>query len=703
LQYVCEGFIRLKSFILRKSPDNSAYVNISPIEGEAPREYTDYRKGKRPRKIRTGKPFHLPCPARWKNMLKTLKSKVSLVYISLVVIIVLLGIYSLMSMYQISKAVDNLIVTNYNSIQRLDQMKEALNTQNAILLDYFYTQDQAVARSKYQEQMEIFETNCQKEYNTIIIPREMEMITNIKTTYDDFTAMLPEMLKAGGQEKEYRYYTEKVVPKIAEVKAAMGELVASNETALFARKQEAKDVVQHSTFMLSLIFLLAVAISFFTSRMYTDKLFKPLYEITQNLRAVRQGNMNRKSNVKTEDELGVLAAEFNNMTQRLMEFEQSTMGELLGERNRTFAIVRSITEPMVILDRESKVTLTNQSFERLFGIPMEDAVGRHFLEVVWQSRLNEFSKVDYRSHTYSEQVVRLGNGENAKFFNVMVTPLDYDGKVGPDAAIIVLYDITALKALDRKRSDFIATISHEFKTPLTSIVMGIDLLESDAVGKLTGDQQEIVGTLREDSERLCNLVSDLLELSRIESSSTIYHYEPCRIEEIIQEPLRQFGPLAKNGGVALASELEQGLPAISADPAKITWVINNLLSNAVKYTKEGDSITVRAYADADHITVEVEDTGVGIPKEYLERIFDKYVQVTSYDLEMRGSGLGLAVARSIIAAHGGRIWCESEMDHGSKFIFTLPVSPKGGRDDEKGTGRGRHEEYPADADEMLRD
>ena len=140
-----------------------------------------------------------------------------------------------------------------------------------------------------------------------------------------------------------------------------------------------------------------------------------------------------------------------------------------------------------------------------------------------------------------------------------------------------------------------------------------------------------------------------------------------------------------------------------ADPAKITWVINNLLSNAVKYTKEGDSITVRAYADADHITVEVEDTGVGIPKEYLERIFDKYVQVTSYDLEMRGSGLGLAVARSIIAAHGGRIWCESEMDHGSKFIFTLPVSPKGGRDDEKGTGRGRHEEYPADADEMLRD
>lgn len=169
-------------------------------------------------------------------------------------------------------------------------------------------------------------------------------------------------------------------------------------------------------------FLVTIIIAYTTARIYTDKLFRPIYEVTQNLKAVRQGNMGRKTSVRASDELGSLAQEFNNMTQRLQEFEQSTMGQLMAERNRTMAIVRSITEPMAILDGSFCITLTNQSFDRLFSVEMEEVRGVHFQEAVAQSGLSAFSAVPYRSQSYTERVIQLGSGEEAKFYNAMVTP-----------------------------------------------------------------------------------------------------------------------------------------------------------------------------------------------------------------------------------------------------------------------------------------
>lgn len=607
-------------------------------------------------------------------MPKTLKSKVSLIYGSLVGILILLGVYSIFSMVRISREVDGLIVTNYNSIQRLDHMQRALDAQNEAILQYFYTQNAEEMKSAFWNADAEFQENYKTEYGTIIIPKEMEMISRIRSEYEDYTALFMELTTIEGTKEAYQFYRLQVDPRLRLVRKAVLELVSSNETALFARKQEAKDVVQHSIYMLTILFFLSGGISFLTFRMYTQKLFRPLYEITQNLKAVRQGNMNRKSSVRTQDELGSLANEFNNMTQRLMEFERSTMGELIAERNRTLAIVRSITEPMVILDREMRVTLMNASFETMFGVTTQEASGRHLLEIIWQSGLAPFAKVNYKVEAYAEKVVELEQGDETKSYNVTVTPLPQKGdEAGPDAAIIILYDITALKELDRMRSDFIATISHEFKTPLTSVIIGADLLAQGALGALNEDQQEVISTLREDGERLSNLVSDLLDLSKIESSKTIYQFERCSVRQVVETSLRQFRPLARQNGVAIEFEEKRPSPDVRADLSKITWVLNNLLSNAVKYTREGDSITVHVLSGRRYVTVEVEDTGIGIPKEYLERIFDKYVQVGSYDLELRGSGLGLAVSRSIIQEHGGKIWCESDLDQGSKFIFTLPV------------------------------
>lgn len=608
---------------------------------------------------------------------KTLKSKVSLVYFSLIFIILMLGVISLWNLTRIGRAVNNIVITNYNSIQRLGHMSDALNSQSSILLTYLDTGNYDAALEQFDAQTTIFWENYHMEHATIIIPYEMELIEGIGSEYESFLTQAQAVFSAEGNADALTLYQTGTAPQAQRVTLNMDALVASNENALFARKEEAQQTVSRAWAVLVVFFLLAAVIGFFALKLYTDKLFRPIYEITQNLKAVRQGNLNRKSSVRSNDELGALCEEFNNMTQRLLEFERSTMGQLLSERNRTMAIVRSITEPLVILDGNRRVTLLNHSAEELFGLFTSDGAGQDFLSVIRRSRFHEpLSQILRDPGAYQEEVLCIGSSDDARYFNVTLTPLHYEG-IDPGSVILVFYDITELKRLDTMRSDFIATISHEFKTPLTSIVFGADLLSDGSLGALNPAQGEVVTTLKEDGERLSRLVSDLLLLSRIESPNLIYQFVPCDLAGIIRSALPQFLPLAEQGGVSLAAQPEADLPLVLADPDKIKWVLNNLLSNAVKYTDPGGRILVRARLTGASVTCEVSDTGEGIPPAFLERIFDKYVQVSSYDLELRGSGLGLAVAKSIILAHNGRIWCESELHQGSSFYFTLPLSDKG--------------------------
>lgn len=614
-------------------------------------------------------------------MLKTLKAKVSLVYVSLICIIALLGLFSIWSMVNINAAIDNLIVTNYNSIQRLKHMDLALSNQNLDTIQYLYgLESQEQFESLYTNQKTLFQSNYDTEYDTIIIPYEMGLITKIRSTYQNYLSLYPVLISFDLSdpeqlEKAHIFYQEQVLPQMKQVQIQIDALTSSNENALFARKEEAMNVVRRSIVMLLLSFFAAVVIGYISSKMYTNKLFRPIYDITQNIKAIRQGNMNRKYQVHSDDELGTLCEEFNNMTQRLAEFEESTLGQVIREKNRTIAIMRSIAEPMIILDSDYHVILLNQSFEQRFHVTLVEARGQHFLDAIRNSKLApHVGNINYRANCYEEQVLHLENGEEY-FYNVMVTPFSNQQEQS-EGVIIVFYNITEMKTLEKLKSDFIATISHEFKTPLTSIVMGVDLLNNEALWTLDEEQKEIVDALKEDSERLVNLVSDMMELSKVESSNMIYNIERCDISHAIQTSMKQFLPLTEKHGTQLTLNLPPSLPPVMADSGKVIWVINNLLSNAVRYTGEGDCISITVEVLTNYLSVTVADTGPGIPKEFLERIFEKYVQVSNYDIEMRGTGLGLAAAREIITALGGTIHCESELKQGSRFIFTLPLADK---------------------------
>ena len=230
------------------------------------------------------------------------------------------------------------------------------------------------------------------------------------------------------------------------------------------------------------------------------------------------------------------------------------------------------------------------------------------------------------------------------------------------------------KKFDKTKSDFISTISHEFKTPLTSIIMGADLLLNPSVGEINDDQRELISTIKEDSFSLTNLVNNLLQMSKYDSSEVTYSFGNADISSIIEQSMSQFRHMAQKMNIDFIYEAQDPLPMINADSEKIMWVMNNLLSNAFKYSDSGDLIKIRAYQNIDdHIIVQVSDQGPGIPPKYFESIFERYFQVNESDIELGGTGMGLALSKEIITAHGGDIWCTNNTPRGSVFSFTVPV------------------------------
>ena len=638
-------------------------------------------------------------------MFKTVKSKVALIYVSLVAVIILLGAISLWNMVRIGNTIDGLIVTNYNSIVRLNSMKETLREQSDAIYAHIYGSEsdssEQVARLDIR-----FMANYNDEYQTIIIPEEKQYIDNIGAYYRAFLGICETLLSIDPADTSYpvdasypadtsypadaSYPAGASYPAVPKQAALMYEtdliaarekveeeitrLYISNETALFARKEAAASSARSSILLLGIIFPAAALGGYCLATLYTKRFFAPLYEITQSVKHIMEGHLRSESRLRTEDEFGMLSSEFNDMISRLREFEDSAIGSIMNERGKSDSLVRSINEPLLVLDKDLNIVEMNNAFQELFnttpgskGMPLEEAV--------FHEELLRYIERP-RDAVQSGETIAISTSEDDLFYHVMTTPM-----LGKDddstGTIVTFHNITEMKLLEKARGDFIATISHEFKTPLTGIAIGADLLSDSKIGPLNDDQREIVETIKEDSDRLGVLVGEVLELSRIESSKAVYDFTNCDIGQIIAISIKQFLVHAERNGITLESHCPADIPPVRADFSKITWVLNNLLSNAMKYTGSGDSVSIVATESNDGVVVSVKDTGMGIPAEYVDNIFEKFIPIKEYDIEVRGSGVGLAVSKEIVTAHGGRIWCESLLTKGSNFSFTLQYATAG--------------------------
>ncbi|MBC2579912.1 ATP-binding protein [Clostridium sp. DJ247] len=609
-------------------------------------------------------------------MIKTLRSKIALVYICLVLMIAVVGFTSVVSLHTLSKSINGLMIDNYKSINAANNMLEIIEEQNIAILNYLNNNEQGGLELFYKNNDEFYKW-YNTESNNITEPGERDYIIKINENYVKYLSLfskMQEIRNKQGTNKAFDFYNNQIITLYNNLKYELKNLSSLNEKAMFTRKNNVSNDTVATMYIILTLSLIAVVGGYLISRFFINRFLKPIYILTESIKSVKEGNLYHEIPIILNDEIGLLANEFNNMTKRLQQFEYSTKGKFLAEKNKSLAIVKSISDPLIVLDTNYKIILLNHACEDIFHIKENEVLNKHFLEGIRNGELYEYiSSVYKKSHEEkTEKIVNLNEGGKDYYFNIISTAIkDKDSNM--NGIVILFQNITKIKQLEKIKTEFMATISHELKTPLTSIMMGLSLITNRRIGNLNEKQESILGTIREDGEKLSSLVQDLLQLSKIQSDKAIFNMEHCSVIGIIENCIKNFYDQAVEKEVNLYYEADEELPKVLADSEKILWTLNNLVSNALKHINAGDEICIRAFTKANKVWVAVKDTGVGIPHEYQEKIFDKFVQVKGVDSEMRGSGLGLSIAKEIVEAHGGKIWCESKLDVGSTFTFTLPM------------------------------
>jgi NtrC-family two-component system sensor histidine kinase KinB len=307
----------------------------------------------------------------------------------------------------------------------------------------------------------------------------------------------------------------------------------------------------------------------------------------------------------------------------------------------------------------------------------EDALEKHILEVMGDERLFRFLKEALTSSRpphmeEGEDILTITTGGESRHYQVSMVPMRTPSGFIP-GVVLMLRDITRLRELDRLKSEFVMTASHELRTPLTSLNMAVNLLRESAGTKLTDRERALLEASHEDVQRLRALVDDLLDLSKIEAGKLELAFEPVQPRFLGDQALSVIRAQADAKGIALTLGVPEDLPAVTADPHKIVWVLVNLLANSVRYTKAGGHISLQGERVGNQVHLSVTDDGEGIAYDLQPRIFDKFVQGKSSE-SSGGSGLGLAICREIVKAHRGAIWLDSIPGKGSTFTFTLPMA-----------------------------
>lgn len=590
--------------------------------------------------------------------------------------ILLVGLISVFNVYKLGRSIDGLITDNYKSIDAAKSMDNSIEKQEKAVLKYI--------QGRYEEGVNLFyEGNDEfseifhAEKNNITESGEGDLVEVLNKDYVDFVKMfanLQEFSKNHSDVEIENFYEDKIIESIERVRTDLKEISKLNECSMFDKKTRTRLSAESSTNLIFLLSIIAGVSGLGISLIYTNKYLKPIKLLTNTIKSVKEGEINKEAPILYDDEVGLLAREFNNMTSRLYKFEKSTKGSLLEEKDRFMAIIKSISDPLMVLDESFKLKFVNDSCEKILKVDEENIKNKHFLQVINDGKLYDHAFDVINNNLYDDgKMIEIQIEEKKYFFNITVTAIrDKDCKV--NGIIMLFKNVTELKQVEILKTDFIGTISHELKTPLTSIVMGIDLMLDKNLGALNNKQKQVVETIKEDSESLNNLVSNLLKISKIQSDRAAFDIKIDNLNILIYECIENYKTKAFEEKIEIKTERLNDLPMVKIDREKIGWVINNLISNAIRYSDENGQIIIGACVKNDYINVSVRDNGRGIPKEYLEKVFEKFVRVEGFEVLPGSTGLGLSIAKEIVEAHNGSIWCDSVLGEGSVFTFTLPVT-----------------------------
>ncbi|MBE3590991.1 MAG: PAS domain-containing protein [Firmicutes bacterium] len=418
--------------------------------------------------------------------------------------------------------------------------------------------------------------------------------------------------------------------------------------------------------------LLAVAVLVVLGVLLARTITGPIHELTRRAEELAAGHFDRQITVRSGDEVGRLAAMFNHLSQRLKE----TLAEISAEKQRAEAILTYMADGILAVDRHGLVTLINPAATRILRVRAGDALGRP-LGAIWPDpKVAEALAESLAGETAAVQTTAGGAGETQRTLQGQLAPLKAEDG-GVEGVVIVVRDVTEQEQIELLRKEFVANVSHELKTPITTIKSYVETLIDGALDD-PATARSFLGTVVAEVDRMTRMINDLLQLSRMEHERRFWDRRPLDVAALAEDVCQKLRRRTRRKNLRLACESEGEIPPALADRDKIEQLLTNLITNAIDFTPEGGRITVRTRADGGDVVVSVSDTGVGIPPEDLPRVFERFYRVDkARSREFGGTGLGLSIAKEIVEGHGGTIRIESELGSGTTVWFTLPIVGEG--------------------------
>ncbi|PZX93076.1 PAS domain-containing sensor histidine kinase [Flavobacterium aquariorum] len=573
-----------------------------------------------------------------------IKTKLNLGVGLLFVMIIILTLVSAFYIFSIKKDTENILKANYNTLEYSRNMLHSLDEING---------DEGKA-------IVMFETNLNKQNKNVTEVGERDATRNLQKTF----ALLKENKKSEALKNQIRL--------------DIFEIMKLNMNAIKQKSDIANRTAETANMWIAITGTLCFLIAFNLLVNLPNNIANPIKELTASIKEIANKNYSERVHFMNHNEFGDLAKSFNTMAQKLEEYHNSNLYKLSFEKKRLETLINNMHDPIIGLDNQGLILFVNDEALKIIGLKSEDVLGKTAMSLaltndLMKSLISKKLEIGSKTSGQKEPPMKIfADGKESYFekenVNITIQPTgEYQTiNIGD---VIILRNITPFKELDFAKTNFIATISHELKTPISAIKFSLHLLERQQTGILNDEQKHLIESIKEDSERLLKITGELLELSQVETGNIQLNIEKSDPYQIVHFATEAIKVQAEQKQIELLVETDAGLPMVKADSEKTSWVLINFLTNAIRYSSEKSMIKVKLESDGNQILFTVVDTGKGIDKRYLSKVFDKYFQIPGS--HKAGTGLGLAISKEFIEAQGGTIGVESELGLGSTFYFKL--------------------------------
>lgn len=565
----------------------------------------------------------------------------------LFVMIALLTVLSSYYINQLSGDTKNILVANYNSLDYSRKMQMALND-----------------GIEGVDQHKLFQKNLQLQQKNVTEIGEKDMT-------DSLSLHLEQLLRKSGDNE-----------LIKTVRNDISDVMLVNMQAIERKSKIANATAENSIFWVAIIGTLSFLIALVIFLNLPGNIANPIKELTASIKEIAAQNYSQRVHFKKQNEFGDLANAFNSMAEKLEEYRTGNLEKLMMEKKRIETLINNMHDPVIGLDDKMKVLFMNNVALKIANLKSEDVIGKQVQDVAVQNDLvrsliqDLFNPLQIGQAAKSEPIKIYADNKES-YFEKEIVPI----KIVPTGEnteklignVILLQNITSYKELDFAKTNFIATVSHELKTPISSIKMSLQLLENKQLGDLNEEQKNLVESIKEDAGRLLKITAELLNMTQVESGKIQLSLMPCDPKEILMYAVNATRTQAEEKHIKLEMSFPNNTLKVNADNDKTAWVLTNLISNAIRYSYENSIVGLSISQIDGKINIAVKDTGQGIAPQYKDKIFDRYFRVPGTKKE--GTGLGLAISKEFMEAQGGQISVKSEFGSGSTFTITLNILP----------------------------